>query len=200
MHNIKTISKIFSDVLDGTSTDLESGDQLGRLIRLNMETNLEQWDLEDSARMTELGSEHVAKTKQEIDKNNQIRNDLIREMDIEIAKQIDISSGSQEQFYSESPGMIIDRLSIMHIKMKVIRNLLLVIKENDLQEDYKEKEKIIQKQIDHIGKFLDMYFTRLECKEVFFEVQQAVKIYNDERVRKYIKTLKKENKFINGIK
>jgi len=165
-----------------------------------METNLEQWGLEDSARMTELGSEHVAKTKQEIDKNNQIRNDLIREMDIEIAKQIDISSGSQEQFYSESPGMIIDRLSILFIKLAVIRGLLLVIKENDLQEEYKEKENIILKQIDHIGKFLDAYFARLERKEVFFEVQQAVKIYNDERVRKYIKLLKKGNKFADGVK
>ncbi|MCX6715786.1 MAG: DUF4254 domain-containing protein [Candidatus Taylorbacteria bacterium] len=200
MHNIKTISKIFSDVLDGISADFESGDQLSRLIRLNMETNLKLWDLEDSARMTELGSDHVARAKQEIDKNNQIRNDLIREMDTEIAKQINISSGNQEQFYSESPGMIIDRLSILFIKLAVIRGLLLVIKENDLQEEYKEKENIILKQIDQIGKFLDAYFARLERKEVFFEVQQAVKIYNDERVRKHIKTLKKGNKFAGGVK
>lgn len=192
MYNIKTISKIFSDVLDGIFTDFGYGDQLSRFIRLNMETNLKLWDLEDSARMIELGSDHVARAKQEIDKNNQIRNDLIREMDTEIAKQIDISSGIQEQFYSESPGMIIDRLSILHIKMKVICNLLLVIKEKDLQEDYKEKEKIIQKQIDHISMFLDAYFARLERKEVFFEVQQAVKIYNNERVRKYLRNQRRK--------
>lgn len=141
MYNIKTISKIFSDVLDGIFTDFGYGDQLSRFIRLNMETNLKLWDLEDSARMIELGSDHVARAKQEIDKNNQIRNDLIREMDTEIAKQIDISSGIQEQFYSESPGMIIDRLSILHIKMKVICNLLLVIKEKDLQKIIRKKKK-----------------------------------------------------------
>jgi hypothetical protein len=192
MHNLKTISKIFSDVLDGISTDFGSGDQLSRLIRLNIETNLKLWALEDSARITGLGSDHVAMAKQEIDKSNQIRNDLIREMDIVISKRIDILSGTQEQFYSESPGMIIDRLSILHIKLAVIRNLLLVIKEKDLQEDYKEKEKIIQKQIDRTSLFLDAYFARLERKEVFFEVQQGVKIYNDERVRKYIMNQLKE--------
>ncbi len=187
MYNLKVISNIFSDVLGGISTNFESRDQLSQLVRLNMETNLELWGLEDSARMTELGSDHVAKTKQEIDKNNQIRNDLIREMDIEIAKQIDISHSFQEQFYSESPGMIIDRLSIMFIKLAVIHSLLLVIKEKDLQEEYKEKENIMLKQIDLVGQFLDAYFAKLERKEIFYEVQPAIKIYNDERIRKYIK-------------
>lgn len=190
MINLKTISKIFSDFLDGTSIDSKSENPLDRLIRLNMETNQKLWDLEDSARMIELGSEHVATAKQEIDKNNQIRNNLIREMDAEIEKQIGVSSGPQEQFYSESPGMIIDRLSILFIKLSVIRDLLLVIEEKDLQEEYREKEKIILTQIDHVGNFLESYFAKLARKEVFFEIQQPVKIYNDSRIRKYIKILK----------
>ncbi len=184
------ILKIFSDVLDGKSADFGSGDQLSRLIRLNMETNLKLWDLEDLARMIELGSDHVARAKQEIDKNNQIRNDLIREMDIEIAKQIDILSGTQKEFYSESPGMIIDRLSIMSIKLSIIRHLLLLIKEVDLKSDYIEKENIILKQIDRTGNFLDLFFMKIASKEVFFEIQQSVKLYNDNRIKKYIKIIK----------
>lgn len=190
MHKIKMILKIFSDVLDGKSADFGSGDQLSRLIRLNMETNLKLWDLEDLARMIELGSDHVARAKQEIDKNNQIRNDLIREMDIEIAKQIDILSGTQKEFYSESPGMIIDRLSIMSIKLSIIRHLLLLIKEVDLKSDYIEKENIILKQIDRTGNFLDLFFMKIASKEVFFEIQQSVKLYNDNRIKKYIKIIK----------
>lgn len=190
MTNFKIISKIFSDSLNGLSAVPESAEKLSNLVRLNIKTNRKLWDLEDSARMAELGPEHVATTKQEIDKNNQIRNDLITEMDIEIADQMGVSSGSQEQFYSESPGMIIDRLAILFIKLSVIRDLLSVIKEKDLQEGYKEKESIILKQTDCLGNFLDSYFTRIEREEVFFEIQQPVKIYNDKRVRGYIKILK----------
>ncbi|MEK7088614.1 MAG: DUF4254 domain-containing protein [Patescibacteria group bacterium] len=191
MVNLKIILKIFSDFLGGISITAESENPLDRLIRLNMETNRRLWNLEDSARMIELGLEHVATVKQEIDKNNQIRNNLIREMDVEIEKQIGISSGPQELFYSESPSIIIDRLSILFIKLSVIRDLLLVIREIDLMEEYKEKENIILRQIDNIGNFLDSYFVKLARKEVFFEIQQPVKIYNDNRIRKYIKILKK---------
>ena len=191
--NFKIISKIFSDFLDNPLAISEYKEKLNHLVRLNIKTNQELWNLEDSARMIELGSEHVAVAKREIDKNNQIRNDLIREIDIEIANQISVSSGHQERFYSESPGMIIDRLAILFIKLSVIRDLLLVVKENDLQNEYKEKENIILKQMDRIGNFLDYYFTRLVHKEIFFEIQQPVKIYNDNRIRKYIKILKKKD-------
>lgn len=138
--NFKKISKIFSDFLDGMTAVPEHEDELNRLIRSSMETNKKLWGLEDSARMSELGSAHVAGVKKEIDGTNQIRNNLIREIDAQIAKQIGVSSGPQDRFYSESPGMIIDRLSILFIRLKIVRDLLLVIKEKDLQEEYREKK------------------------------------------------------------
>lgn len=194
MLNFKTISKIFSDFLDGTPTisNLKSEARLVYLIRLNIETNRKLWDLEDLARMAELGSEHVATTKQEINKNNQIRNDLIKKIDIEVTSQMEIvPSDSQKRFYSESPGMIIDRLAILFIKLSVIRELLSVIKEEGLKKEYREKEDIILKQINLLGNFLDSYFNKLKHKEIFFEIQQPVKIYNDTRIKKYIKLLQK---------
>ena len=194
MSNFKIISNLFLDLLSDKSSSFEPDNHLIQLVKLNMETNRKLWNLEDSVRMKELGSEHVANTKQEIDKNNQIRNDLIREIDVEITNRFDISSGSKEKFYSESPGMIIDRLAIMFIKLSAIRNLLSVINEDDLKEEYKVKENIIFKQIEIIGNFLDSYFTKLTLKEAFFEIQQPVKIYNDDRIKKYIKILKKNEK------
>jgi len=174
MLDFKAISKVFSNFLDGKSeiSDLKSEDKLAYLIELNIETNWRQWHLEDSARMVELGPKHIANAKQKIDKNNQVRNDLIREIDIEIANQLRVVPlDSQERFYSESPGMIIDRLAILYIKLSVIRDLLLVIKEKNLKKEYREKENIVLRQINHIGNFLDLYFTRIEHKEAFFVIQ-----------------------------
>ena len=195
MLNFKTISRIFLDFLNNPSIILKSEDRLSHLIRLNMETNQKLWDLEDSARMVELGPEHVAAVKQEIDKNNQIRNDLIREIDTEITNQIQlVPLKSQEQFYSESPGMIIDRLAILYIKLSVIRDLSSLIKEADLLEEYRAKENIILSQVNLLSNFLDSYFDKLKRKKVFFEIQQPVKIYNDKRVEEYIKFLKQNRK------
>ncbi|OGZ76921.1 MAG: hypothetical protein A3G45_00450 [Candidatus Staskawiczbacteria bacterium RIFCSPLOWO2_12_FULL_37_15] len=121
-----------------------------------MKVNKTLWNLEDSARMFELGDKYVAETKRNIDSNNQDRNNLIRKIDV---------------------------------KLSVIQKLLLVIKEDDLKVEYREKEKIILDQIKNIGQFYDRYMEKLVNKEVFFEIQHPVKIYNDLRIRKYIKYL-----------
>jgi len=197
MLDFKTISNIFSDFLDGKSvaSDLKPKARLINLIRSNIETNRKLWNLEDSARMVEFGPKHIAGVKQEIDKNNQIRNDLIKEIDTEITKQMQVVPlDSQEQFYAESPGMIIDRLAILHIKLFVIRDLLALINETDLMEEYKEKESIILRQINLLGNFLDSYFDKLKRKKIFFEIQQPVKIYNDKRIKKYINILAHDEK------
>ncbi len=192
MLNFKIISKIFLAFLNDIPTAPESKEGINYLIRSNIETNRKLWDLEDLARMVELGSEHIATTKQEINKNNQIRNDLIKKIDIEVVNQMKIvSSDSQKRFYSESPGMIIDRLAILFIKLSVIRELLSIIKEEGLKKEYREKKDIILKQMNLLGNFLDSYFNKLKHKEIFFEIQQPVKIYNDTRIKKYIKLLQK---------
>ena len=192
MLNFKTISKIFFAFLNGVLTASEPEERVNCLIRWNIETNRKLWDLEDLARMTELGLKHVAATKQKIDKNNQIRNDLIKKIDIEIANQMKVvSSDSQKRFYSESPGMVIDRLAILFIKLFVIRQLLPVIEEESLEKEYREKEDVILKQINRLGNFLDFYFDKLKRKEIFFEIQEHVKIYNNKRIKKYIKLLQK---------
>jgi hypothetical protein len=192
MLNFKKISKIFSEFLNNTSTISKFEDKLSCFIRLNMKINKKLWDLEDLVRGVKLSTRRIAATKREIDKNNQIRNDLIEKIDIEIKNQMQVESfDSQNFFYSESPGMIIDRIAILSIKLFFIHKLLLVIKEEDLKRDYKKRGDIVLKQLNRIGNFLDIYLDKLRNKEIFFEAQQSIKIYNDLRIKKYIKLLQK---------
>ena len=193
MINFSTILDIFSNFMKNPQKDGGYKDVLEKHVFSSIKANKTLWNLEDSARMTELGDKHVAETKRNIDLNNQNRNNLIREIDIEIVKQLNINSNSQDKFYSESPGMIIDRLSIIFIKLSTIQKLLLLIKEDDLRTEYKDKEKILSDQIKNIGDFYDLYIKRLLDGEVFFEIQQPVKIYNDRRVKEYIKKLQDKN-------
>lgn len=186
--NFETISKIFTLFLSGETVD-EKRDHLSHLILSNIKANKILWKLEDSARMSELGDQYVAKVKRDIDRNNQVRSDLIREIDIEFSKQLSAVNKPNSQFYSESPGMIIDRLSIIFLKLFAIRELLKIIIEEGLKEEYLEKEKIVYQQMLNLGKFLNLYILKLNNGDIFFEVQQPVKIYNDERIKKYIRAL-----------
>lgn len=183
---LSKISEIFSNFIKTPNAEGVYEDNDQKLIYRLIKTNKILWDLEDSARLSELGDSHVAKAKKDIDTCNQQRNDLIREIDALLYHHFDVSRAGKESFYSESPGMIIDRLSIIFIKLSIVQQLISLIEEVDLKSEYLEKEKILLSQIESIGNFLDLYIERLIKKEVFFEIQQAVKIYNDKRVKKYI--------------
>lgn len=183
------ISAIFSDFIKNPEDERSHEDEFQKLVYLIIKINKIIWGLEDSARLSELGDRHVAEAKKNIDIYNQQRNNLIREMDMVLYKLLSIVSDSPEKFYSESPGMIIDRLSIIFIKLSVVQKMISIIKEDDLRFEYIGKEKILSSQIKNIGNFLDRYIEKLMNKEVFFEIQQPVKIYNDATVRKYIKYL-----------
>lgn len=184
------ISEIFLDFLENPDKESNYGDELHRFIYLSIKTNKVLWDLEDSARLSELGDHHVAGAKKNIDITNQSRNNLIREIDTILYKYLNIVPGSVDKFYSESPGMIIDRLSIIFIKLSIVRKLISLIEEEDLRSEYVTKEKVLENQINDVGQFLDTYIERIINKDVYFEIQQPVKIYNDERVRKYFKSIK----------
>lgn len=181
------ISSIFSDFIKNPKIDSMYDDEIQKLTYLIIKTNKTLWDLEDSARLSELGDEHVANAKKYIDIYNQQRNNLVREIDTVLHRLLNVSQGVKESFYSETPGMIIDRLSIIFIKLSVVQKIITVIEEDHLRSEYLEKEKILTGQIESTGNFLDLYMARLLKKEMFFEIQQPVKIYNDARVRKYIK-------------
>jgi len=185
-----TVSALFSDFLEDAKKDVNYNDELQRLIYLNIKTNKILWDLEDSVRLSELDEKYIAEIKKNIDVNNQSRNNLIREIDVVLYKSLNIAPISQDKFYSESPGMIIDRLSIIFIKLSIVQKLISLIKEEDLRLEYVGKEEILLGQIKNIGHFFDMYIEKLMSKDLFFEIQQPVKIYNDSRVMEYVRRIR----------
>jgi len=183
----KILSIFFDFIKNPGRDDVYNDDEVQELVHLIIKANKTLWDLEDSARLSELGDKHVAEAKKNIDIHNQQRNDLIREIDTVLYKLLNVIQGSKDSFYSESPGMIIDRLSIIFIKLSIVRKITPLIKEDNLKSEYIDKEKTLEGQIKSIGDFLDLYIDRLLKRDVFFEIQQPVKIYNDMRIRKYIK-------------
>jgi hypothetical protein len=85
------------------------------LVAHNHLRNFQLWHEEDVARRNDLGFERVFQAKRAIDKYNQERNNFIEEMDkVLVAALQPAESGCPRN--SETPGMIIDRLSILALK------------------------------------------------------------------------------------
>ena len=92
-----------------------AGDGFLRLVQENHLRNFELWHEEDVARRDDLGSERVHRAKRAIDQFNQERNNYIEEMDKAMITALHpVESGAPRN--SETPGMIIDRLSILALK------------------------------------------------------------------------------------
>ncbi|MDR3579870.1 MAG: DUF4254 domain-containing protein [Oryzomonas sp.] len=77
------------------------------------------WHEEDKARRTDVDDSAIAAVKRAIDKLNQQRNDLIEKLDEAILPEVMAAVPEQveERINSETPGSIVDRISIMSLKI-----------------------------------------------------------------------------------
>lgn len=94
-----------------------TGEGFQRLVQENHLRNFLLWHEEDVARRDDLGFERVWQAKRAIDRYNQERNNFIEEMDKAIVAALQPAEpGAGVPRNSETPGMILDRLSILALK------------------------------------------------------------------------------------
>jgi hypothetical protein len=91
-----------------------AGTDFARLAAENHLRNFQIWHEEDIARRDDLGAESVRAAKRAIDRNNQERNDFIEQIDLHLSARLAPVEGAP--LHSETPGMMIDRLSILALK------------------------------------------------------------------------------------
>lgn len=95
----------------------QASDSLYKFIEANHFFNTKLWNEEDLARRQNVSDTEITKNKRAIDKFNQSRNDCIEQIDNFILDHILITISKEAKQNSETLGAMIDRLSILSLKI-----------------------------------------------------------------------------------
>ena len=155
------------------------GDGLLKLVQQNHLENFSLWHEEDIARRDDLGAERIRQAKRTIDRHNQRRNDLVEQMDRLLVQQLQPPE-SGCAFNSETPGMMIDRLSILALKEYHMQEEVLRM---DAAEEHRSrcatKLTTIRRQIQDLAVALQDLVQQVCQGTRSFRVSFQFKMYND---------------------
>jgi hypothetical protein len=92
---------------------------LASFIRAQHRANFDLWHEEDKARDPGATDQEIAAVKRAIDRLNQRRNDLVEQIDLLLLEHFrpNLTAHPDAPLHSETPGLMIDRLSILALKI-----------------------------------------------------------------------------------
>jgi len=175
---------------DGSSTAL-----LWHWIATNHFYNSSLWAEEDLARRTTVGADDIARNKRAIDRYNQARNDATERVDEILLTELGLVDAASAQtdapvskapanarLNSETAGSIIDRMSIMALKIHAMRQQTLRTDVDDAhrQNSQVKLDRLLQQRAD-LGACLDALISDTQAGRAYFKVYRQFKMYNDPR-------------------
>ena len=156
------------------------------LVSMQHYVNFELWHQEDMARDPDAPDSKIAAVKRAIDVLNQRRNDMIEQMDqylLDALQSKNIKYTADAEMNSETPGSIIDRLSINALK---IYHMDEEIQRLDVTDEHRKKcsgkLSVLQDQRNDLKKSLEILLADLSSGKKRLKVYQQMKMYNDENL------------------
>lgn len=160
---------------------LADADALMSAIADNHRCNRALWDEEDLARRTDVPADYIVGCKRRIDRHNQQRNDAIEHVDAVLLDRLSgLATKPTARLHSETPGAIIDRLSILSLK---IHHMRLQTQRTDADAAHLSacdaKLQRLQSQRSDLADCLARLFEEIRRGEAFFKAYRQYKMYND---------------------
>jgi len=144
--------------------------------------NYKLWHIEDAARKPGINDSELAGTKRAIDRVNQQRNDLAESCDALLLGLLAPQGlpHPQAELHSESPGLMIDRLSILSLKLFHTREeLTRPGAPAGHVERNRERFLILHEQRQDLLLALERLWDRVLRSEQRFKAYRQLKMYND---------------------
>jgi hypothetical protein len=153
------------------------------LVREQHRRNFDLWHEEDTARAPEVPDTLIASVKRRIDKLNQERNDLIEKLDdamLELLRKRSVTTSVDTPWNSETPGSIIDRLSILSLKVFHMREQT---QRRDAEKAHRdrcaERLRILEQQRADLTRALQVLLDDLAAGRKQLKLYRQFKMYND---------------------
>jgi len=152
------------------------------LVARQHRANFDLWHVEDEARAPETTDADLAEVKRRIDATNQIRNDLMEELDRMLLSRLEGRGlpNALAPLHSETPGMIIDRLSILALKIYHTRE---EAGRNDGPAGHSARNRqrlaILEVQRRDLAACLSALWAEVEEGTRRFKLYRQLKMYND---------------------
>ena len=178
LHDRKT--RAGHDPLSGPQPDEDSS--WLALVTAQHRANFELWHIEDLARDPRATDADLAQVKRRIDGTNQRRNDLAEQLDRFLLDELAPRAlpNSAAALHSESPGLIIDRLSILALKIYHTRE---EAERPDAPEGHalrnRERLAILEEQRTDLAACLDQLWRETMAGTRRFKLYRQLKMYND---------------------
>ena len=150
----------------------------------NHRRNARLWAEEDLARRRHAPAEDIVANKRAIDQHNQARNDAVERIDQWLLAQWSTPQAAPgARLHSETPGSIIDRLSILWLK---VRAMHAQTRRDDLGAEMREacaaRLAILLEQRSDLALCLASLLKELRGGQSRFKIYRQFKMYNDARL------------------
>jgi hypothetical protein len=153
-----------------------------RLVARQHHANFDLWHIEDEARAPGASDAELAAVKRRIDLTNQLRNDLVENLDRRLMAWLNARGlpNPAAPLHSETPGLIIDRLSILSLRIYHMRE---EAERRHAPEGHSERNHerlaVLEKQRRDLAGCLVDLWREIESGARRFELYKQMKMYND---------------------
>ncbi len=165
----------------GVGADAVQTDWLNAVARQHR-ANFDLWHIEDEARAPQATDAELASVKRRIDRTNQLRNDLVEELDRALLTWLAPQGLPDESapLNSEPPGLIVDRLSILALKIYHTRE---EAERKDATPTHIDRNRnrlaILEEQRADLAGCLDALWHETLQGTRSFKLYRQLKMYND---------------------
>jgi hypothetical protein len=165
-----------------------SGADVWAWIDANHRCNILLWDEEDQARRTDVGADAIAANKRAIDGFNQSRNDAIEKIDEALLARVTSITTTPDAWHnSETAGAMIDRLSILSLKLFHMEAQTL---RSDVSAEHvsacREKLRRLALQRTDLARCFDTLLSLAGEGRAFWRVYRQFKMYNSPELNPYL--------------